>query len=72
MPITRLLKGHSFTPEDIRIMTGAYQAVLAERDLRSSDSREQVAKIIVELAGARERLEEAALVREAMDRLAVV
>jgi hypothetical protein len=53
MAIYRLLKNHAFGPDEIKILTTAYEEVL--RTLRADPATEMIAKKILELAQCGER-----------------
>ncbi len=57
MPIYRLLKGGAFAPDDIKVLSDAFEAALLELKLvdRSDPATELVAKRIIELAQRGER-----------------
>jgi hypothetical protein len=57
VPITRLLQSTAFTPDEIAILSGAFEAALVELRLmdRSDPAVELVAKRIIEVAARGER-----------------
>lgn len=57
MPIHRLLKNSAFGPDDIKVLTDAFEAALRELNLvdRADPATELVAKRIIELAQRGER-----------------
>lgn len=69
MPTARLIPEGVFSPDDIRIITEAYNAVVAKLDLRSFERKEQAARATIELAKGKNRLNAEELVRAALDRL---
>jgi hypothetical protein len=50
MPIRRMLDGGAFEPKAVAILTEAFNAVVAELDLRTDADRERAAKIVIRLA----------------------
>jgi len=50
MPIKRMLAGKNFTPESAAILVKAFNAVVADLDLRTVADRERAAKIVIGLA----------------------
>jgi hypothetical protein len=57
MPIHRLLENHAFGPDEIRVLTSAFDDVLRKLDLadRADPVTEVVARKIIELAQQGER-----------------
>jgi hypothetical protein len=57
VPIYRLLKGSAFGPDEIKVMSSAFEAALRELKLvdRSDPATELVAKRIIDLAQQGER-----------------
>jgi hypothetical protein len=57
VPITRLLHGAAFSPDEVAVLSGAFEAALRELRLvdRSDPAVELVAKRIIDLAGRGER-----------------
>ena len=57
MPIYRLLKGHVFGPDEIQVLSTAFEGALVELQLvdRTDPATELVAKRIIELAQRGER-----------------
>jgi hypothetical protein len=57
MPIYRLLKGSAFGPDEIKVLSSAFEAALRELKLvdRSDPATELVAKRIIDLARQGER-----------------
>jgi hypothetical protein len=52
MPIRRILEGRNFDPKAVAILVDAFDALVAELDLRTIAERERVAKIVIGLAAA--------------------
>jgi hypothetical protein len=59
MPIRRMLEGGAFEPKAAALLIEAFDAVVAELDLRSNADREKAAKIVVRLALGQRSLEAA-------------
>jgi hypothetical protein len=57
VPIYRLLKGHVFGPDEIQVLSTAFEGALVELQLvdRTDPATELVAKRIIELAQRGER-----------------
>jgi hypothetical protein len=57
VPIKRLLQDRAFSPEDVDLLTSAFEAALRELNLtkRTDPAVELVARRIIELAGRGER-----------------
>ena len=57
MPIRRLLQGSAFTPQEVQVLSEAFEGALRELGLvdRSDPAVELVAKRIMDLASAGER-----------------
>jgi hypothetical protein len=57
MPISRLLKGSAFGPDEIKLLSSAFEDALRELNLvdRSDPATELVAKRVIELAQSGER-----------------
>jgi hypothetical protein len=69
MPIVRLISEGVFSPEDIRIITEAYNTIVAKLDLRSVERKEQAARATIELAKGKNQLNAEELARAAIDQL---
>ena len=52
MPIRRMLEGGTFEPKAAALLIEAFNAVVAELDLRAGADKERAAKIIIQLAHA--------------------
>ena len=52
MPIRRMLEGGTFEPKAAALLIEAFNAVVAELDLRAGADKERAAKIIIRLAHA--------------------
>jgi hypothetical protein len=56
VPIYRLLKNSAFAPDDIKVLSDAFEAALRELNLdRTDPATEMIAKRIIELAQCGER-----------------
>ena len=57
MPIYRLLRGSAFAPDDVKVLSDAFEAALRELNLidRTDPATEMVAKRIIALAERGER-----------------
>jgi hypothetical protein len=57
VPLKRLLEGRAFSPEEVELLTSAFEAALRELNLtkRTDPAVELVARRIIELAGRGER-----------------
>ena len=53
MPIKRMLEGRNYDPEPVAILVEAFDAIVAELDLRTIADREKAAKIVIEIAAGR-------------------
>ena len=56
MPIRRMLEGGTFEPKAAALLIEAFNAVVAELDLRAGADKERAAKIIIRLAHAQRSL----------------
>jgi hypothetical protein len=61
MPIKRMLEGRNFDPEAVAILVDAFDAIVAELDLRTIADREKAAKIVINRAAGQKTLEAARL-----------
>ncbi len=61
MPIKRLLEGRNFDPKAVAILVEAFDAIVAELDLRTIADREMAAKIVINLAAGQATLDAAKL-----------
>jgi hypothetical protein len=62
MPLKRMLEeGRSFDPKATALLIEAFDAIVAELDLRADDDREKAARIVIRLAHGQATLEAAKL-----------
>jgi hypothetical protein len=58
MPLKRLLdESRAFGPKDVAILLEAFDAAVAELDLRTNANKERAAKIVIRLALGQRRLD---------------
>jgi len=59
MSITRLLTGRNFTPEAVAILGQTFERALRDLEIANSDedSRDELAKLIIEIASAKTDLD---------------
>lgn len=61
MPIKRMLEGRNFEPQAVAILVEAFDAIVAELDLRTIADREKAAKIVINLAAGQATFDAAKL-----------